>query len=1335
MQWPRIWQGVWLTLVMVMAACSKDSGEGSSAGEDTGSQDIDTGEGDDTLAPDTSEPDTDDEETDVNDEEEVDATVDPADVVCRFCTRAADCEGFGTCLQSDVTGETFCGFFCDADPSVCPSGTTCELLNDGTQQCLPQGGFCTNPCIGVECDEGLICDPLGDGSCTPPRSLCEPCELNEQCGEENACLTWADIDGASNCTVRCEPDTLACPEGYFCANVTNLPNPQCVPEILTCTDRCVDVECEGENEVCDPLSGFCNVRAELCEPCVTNAECGDSNLCLLLPGPDCVTDDDCADTEVCSDGTCGSAHCATDCSTDPFACPVGYECYTVSGSANVCLPITLTCTDRCQGVTCASGFNCDPQQGECIASTLDACGTPCDNNASCGDQDDLCLTVGTSTFCAVSCGSDVPCPLGYRCIQSVGGFEHCAPDTADFSCEACTGADCRGDTVCNPRTGACESPAVPCDFSSLPEDCPDGQLCNAFEGRCEPIGTPCDFNTRFEACDFSISQCTAAAIDRTGTCEQDCFGAGTCPLERPVCENYHGLFGGTCLPTGFQGASTCAELMPTSDPIGRPCDTESDPRDPEQCTTASADYCLEGVDAGVGGFCTRTCTTDTDCGTETCESFAAGRFCVPARCGCLAERVVPEGFNDVFDLAMTAADLSTCAAGLSLEDLRRLGPVATIDNPWRTAAWGSYTAEPLRMVELVGPMRAVADAGDITDRALAALTMLASSTGVPTTFASVSELIADEDPLVAAVQALATLRSGTVDEAQAETLRGLDPQLQRVLATLLVQVQRIAVDQRTAFVGVDEDLTDWTALAGLWAAGGTELSWLDRRVASLAMDTGRRSAIVRMAARAIGAIGNVDTETPFEAPAGVVRVDTPFGAIGIGTADGDTWLGEEGWLLVVEPGGDDTYIGAMACNQGIEQPFAIVLDLGGSDAWIYEVEPDPADRDDLPAADAAGRAAPLRGGDGPVSLSFEASQGAGLFGVGMAVDLGPGDDVYTSLRFSQGFGLLGAGILLDDSAASFELESFGQGAGLMGYGLFVLGQGEHGHSITANGLGWGAAGGAGAFVGGDENDIYTCGTSSEREVVYADTPARRSRSLCAGMGAGLGRTEGDGPSDTPFEANVAGGVGVFIEPAGDDQYTASNGSMAWAHHGGIGVFGDLEGNDVRVTEDQSAAAASVRAHAFFFDQNGHDRHTATDTSMAWATDASHVVLWDAAGDDTWTSAGSGLSFAQFNALTWFMDDDGDDTYSVGSSSAYGRATLTILGRDPAGNPRGLVPTHALFMDASGLDSYAGPDLAAVGVEDSAEWEQVPFEERDFPVRGAGIDINGVLVLPWAPAAP
>jgi hypothetical protein len=72
--------------------------------------------------------------------------------------------------------------------------------------------------------------------------------------------------------------------------------------------------------------------------------------------------------------------------------------------------------------------------------------------------------------------------------------------------------------------------------------------------------------------------------------------------------------------------------------------------------------------------------------------------------------------------------------------------------------------------------------------------------------------------------------------------------------------------------------------------------------------------------------------------------------------------------------------------------------------------------------------------------------------------------------------------------------------------------------------------------------------------------------------------------------------------------------------------------------------------------------------------------------------------------------------------------LTVVGSQPASNPRRGIATFALFVDARGVDVYARPDGVAGPVGDRRSWSQTSSDEAGLPVHAGGVDGLGPLFI-------
>ena len=170
------------------------------------------------------------------------------------------------------------------------------------------------------------------------------------------------------------------------------------------------------------------------------------------------------------------------------------------------------------------------------------------------------------------------------------------------------------------------------------------------------------------------------------------------------------------------------------------------------------------------------------------------------------------------------------------------------------------------------------------------------------------------------------------------------------------------------------------------------------------------------------------------------NLPTPMGRI-VFAGTGNDVHDYDDCAILVDFGGDDRYVGGIAANTSLSLPIAVALDLSGNDKYENE-------RPGLP------------------------SQGAGLFGVGVLLDVA-GDDEYTSKSYSQGLGYFGLGLLLEEKGNDkYILEHSGQGAGHFGIGLCLDAEGKDEYVIKGDGQGYGGCGGVGVLANGSGDDRY-----------------------------------------------------------------------------------------------------------------------------------------------------------------------------------------------------------------------------------------------------------------------
>jgi len=440
----------------------------------------------------------------------------------------------------------------------------------------------TEPDDGGETDTGEPTDGGDTDADAGDGFLCESCTENTDCGgAEDQCLTMGD--GENRCTRACDLETeAACPDGYQCSPVEeDSSTGQCVPENLTCADRCSDKSC-GEGERCDPITGQCREPFGLCETgCTVSSMCGDGpdDICLSVRGaPD------------------GERMCATGC--DPEAenpdCPVDYSCSPLDpeGDPNrgVCFPIKGTCKERCADKDCPDGQNCNRLTGQCEEAQYGACEQGCENSGQCGGQQDLCLNLplADGPHCWLDCsGPNGSCPSGYQCATLSGStVALCVPES--MRCDTCHGTDCFPGGACDPSSGMC---------TELDKDCTEtgcaaeDEVCDPRSTDCVNIGRTCSGDSWARDCDNVVTTCTTHRSETTGSCERICSNDSECRSGEDCVEtNIRDM----CLGPDRGGSGACGTLHETSTQIGAPCS------DDNNCSGGTSECVTNG---NLDGFC------------------------------------------------------------------------------------------------------------------------------------------------------------------------------------------------------------------------------------------------------------------------------------------------------------------------------------------------------------------------------------------------------------------------------------------------------------------------------------------------------------------------------------------------------------------------------------------------------------------------------------------------------------------------------------------------------------------------------------------------------------
>lgn len=363
---------------------------------------------------------------------------------------AACTEAEGPCGESCPTGLS-----CDPTDGLCKCGGAGGAVCRGGETCDGTTRTCLAPTCATSCPAGTACG--ADGACHCGGVLGPACDAGDVCGAFGRCesvdpCAGVSCSGGMVCDAshggecRCGTGGPACGAGEQCVGG------ECRRE------RCSGVACTGGAE-CDPADGLCKCGGAGGGVCRAGEACGADRRCVRSSRCDGVT---CRAGEVCdpTDGKCtcgrlGGPYCRDDQTCEPLAavCKGGELCATV---------------------TCTSGLSCDPEDGSCRCGGFGGqlCGATeaCVGVASGRRCAKSCTVLGTSSCESGStCRYDVDARLevcghegtgrdGDSCdeVASCGPGLHCSRPRADLS-GACrkycrSPADCGAGSACSPFT-------------------------------------------------------------------------------------------------------------------------------------------------------------------------------------------------------------------------------------------------------------------------------------------------------------------------------------------------------------------------------------------------------------------------------------------------------------------------------------------------------------------------------------------------------------------------------------------------------------------------------------------------------------------------------------------------------------------------------------------------------------------------------------------------------------------------------------------------------------------------------------------------------------------
>ena len=319
-----------------------------------------------------------------------------------------------------------------------------------------------------------------------------------------------------------------------------------------------------------------------------------------------------------------------------------------------------------------------------------------------------------------------------------------------------------------------------------------------------------------------------------------------------------------------------------------------------------------------------------------------------------------------------------------------------------------------------------------------------------------------------------------------------------------------------------------------------------------------------------------------QAPQGWIEVDTTGASLS--QSPDNVWL----W---VKTGGNDVYQLDRWSGTEDRRAVRVLLDTGGNDRYT--------------------------------STQTGADAAAGVLGLAVLWDA-DGSDHWECARWCQAAALLGAAALVNDGAGTDRIEAQTQAQAYAVGGLAMLGSNLTPHddpngSMThyqalSDAQGSAGPSGVAVLLDAQGDDHYTLAASPV--VAPSSQLPDRNRSTGQGMGMGWRLVEGGRAL-----LATAGGVGLLLDLAGNDHYTAQVFAQGAGYHEGLGLL---------------------------IDAGGHNQHEAAWYALgAAAHGGTGVMVALGRGDDDYRiSYVTGLGAGHDASLGWFEDRGGHDRYQL-----------------------------------------------------------------------------------------
>ena len=369
------------------------------------------------------------------------------------------------------------------------------------------------------------------------------------------------------------------------------------------------------------------------------------------------------------------------------------------------------------------------------------------------------------------------------------------------------------------------------------------------------------------------------------------------------------------------------------------------------------------------------------------------------------------------------------------------------------------------------------------------------------------------------------------------------------------------------------------------------------------------------------------------------EIKTPKGLIVIGTKGKDEYSYQTPPLLILDPGGDDTY---RISGFPIGYPLNAIIDVAGNDKYISEDTTSPG-------------------------------IGGAVLGMSVVIDKA-GDDFYDAKNVAQGCGIFGVGVVMDNNGRDkYRAKTFAQGSAAFGVGVLADSTGDDSLYCWMNSQGYGYTKGCGLCINYSGNDVYI----AEDSILFSPGQQTKDHNSSLAQGVGFGKR-----ADFVDGHSWAGGVGILCDVMGDDKYSAGLFAQGCGYWFALGMLLDGAGNDNYYSTWYTLGSGAHFAIGYLDDFAGNDTYNATmNMSIGSGHDFTLGYFNERGGNDTYYAPGLSLGGGNFQGIGIFHDWNGDDVYNTSGGFNLGGARGLIQGA------RAFLYTFGVFVDGGGKDTY------------------------------------------------